>query len=349
MKMHSPISLRNKMLPILVLTGLMLTAFKIPFSQAQGTVNWFAEDTITKGDWYFNPVGSPMGVYGSYAHILPNAPQNETQIPIGNYTIPIGNIWDPPYNWTSSQINGIPFYRADPPYWDEYVTNMPPVTYYVNGTLFMLPTGGSIQYPVFEWAYEDWHDTQTDPREVYYTTYIPGTENEDGSGGGPGWRFAMWDDGNERSQPLNGYMNFTLTFPEGRYMLSLYAYDYERNSRSSQEYRIYDETGTTLLASKQISGAVFDEGVYENFMVDAPPGGFTIILQVYNDAGHGYQFEPGKTWNLALSGIFVDVEPTVGGTIVPIDAVEQIAPWIGLCSIIGIISAARRYKHKKFK
>lgn len=493
----------KKLIIFLFLATMVGFAFKaalITSASEPCTVEHFYTDTITKGDWFFNPQGSPIGIYGSYAHILPNVPQPRLEVPIGEYTVPVGSYSAPPYNWTSSQIAGLAHYKPNPPYWDEYVSQVPPVTYYVNGTeycpslrellnvegettyrraacwfagsgsspseitmtlnleagsyllsLYILdydttarrqvitvssgtatdnhnvnksfnsglyenffvhlsssgavtvtianyeggnavvsgvflgttsempatPTedeisylgedstthgnwmgtygdigyikcawnvpeintpywswninydgysnvdytviasqyawtiktewveGGCIQYPVFEWAWAGWHGSQTDPREVYYTTSIEGTGN------GPGWRLATWDDGGERCQPKHGYMDFHLTFPEGTYLLSLYAYDYERNQRDSQEYQIWDETGTTLLASKQISGTAFDEGVYEIFKVVAPPEDCTIIVRVYNDAGH-----PTPTINLVLSGIFVDkVEEVCGLTI----------------------------------
>jgi hypothetical protein len=317
------LKIRKAMLFLTVVTALITSFAVIPTSSA-GTVAWVAEDVITKGNWYFNPIGSPMGTYGSCAHFLPNAPQTGTETPIGVFPVPIGGfdaLGDPPYSWAVNQILGLPYHRLNPTYYDEYATGSPPVvTYFINGTRYFPPEGGQIQYPAFEYAWGDWHTTQTEPREVYYTMAIPGTGN------GPGWRLASWDDGGERCQPLHGYMNFTLTFPEGDYFLSLYAYDYERDTRWSQEYRIYDSTGTTLLASKRISGTVFDEGVYEIFSVAAPAGGLTIILQVYNDAGHvGEPFPPDRTNNVVLSGVFVDCivsppPPQVGGEYAAIDS-----------------------------
>jgi len=312
----------KKVLLFCILASIFTASFAVvPTSATTGTVMWTAEDTITKGDWFFNPKGSPFGSYGSCAHILPNDPQKLTQVPVGKLSVPVGGFGDlpnPPYNWTVDQTAGLPFYKQDPTYWDEFATQSPPtLTYYVNGTRFLPPTGGPIQYPVFEFSWQDWHSTQTEPREVYYTMLIPGT------GGGPGWRLSSWDDGGERSQPSHGYMNFTLTFAKGDYYLSLYAYDYERTSRWSEEYRIYDSTGTTLLASKGISGTVFDEGVYEIFRVTAPDGGLKIIVQVYNDAGHvGQPYPPDKTNNVVLSGIFVDCikPPQVGGQYTAIDS-----------------------------
>jgi len=286
-----------------------------------GTVKWVAEDKITQGDWLFDPIGSPIGVYGSYAHILPNVPVKQTEIVIGNYSVPIGDNYSalsaPPYNWTPSQIAGLAFNKSNPPYWDEYVSDSPLVTYFVNGTY------GPVQYPAFEWAWAGWNLTpidsqfwwqedfsgKMDTRAAWYTQFIPGT------GGGPGYRLVAYDCGGERSQPLHGYVNVTMFFPQGAYLLSLYAYDFEKYQRFSELYRIYDSTGTKLLASKQISGTIFDNGVYEIFKVVAPSGGLTIIVQVYNDAGHDvlyklpngtWAFPSDKTLNVVLSGIFVD-------------------------------------------
>ena len=295
-------------------------------------VYWFAEDATTKGDWLFNPVGSPIGRYGSCGHILPNAPKNLTQIPIGNFSVPIGGYGDlpnPPYNWTTNQIAGIPSHRPDPPYWDEYVPDGSGVMYHVNGTKFTPLGGGTVQYPGFEWAYADWHVSQTDPREVWYNTTIPGV-------GGPGWRLASWDDGSERSQPMHGYLNFTLTFPrQGRYLLSLYAYDYERISRWSQEYRIFDETGMMLLATRQINGTVFDEGVYEIFVVNVPASALTIVVQVFNDAGHvAAPSSLDRTNNVILSGIFIDCYPPVGGEVLVTNPFKMLVPMIIIATIV---------------
>lgn len=316
---------------------LLLVAFGssvLSISGSQGSVYWFAEDTKTKGDWLFNPVGSPIGRYGSCGHILPNSPKTGTEIPMGNFSVPIGgygNLPNPPYNWTVDQTNGIPFYKANPPYWDEYVPDDSGVMYHVNGTRFIPPTGGVVQYPGFEYAWADFHASQTDPREVWYNTTIP-------SIGGPGWRLASWDDGGERCQPTHGYLNFTLAFPkQGRYLLSLYAYDYERFSRWSEEYRIYNKTDMTLLATKEINGTVFDEGVYESFMVNVPAGGLTILVQVYNDAGHVAEpFPPDRTNNVVLSGIFVDCYQPVGGEVAAMNPYKMLIPM----TILAIMTLA---------
>ena len=471
----------GKMLFMAVILLTLVSVVQISLASTPCSVTWFAEDTVTKGDWYYNPVGSPIGVYGSYAYILPNPPVNRTEVPIGNFSVPVGGfseLPDPPYSWTSSQMAGLPYHKPNPTYWDEYYSQTPEVLYNVEGTrictdsraltdgtyrkaacyfgdsfsvdidltsgtyqlsmylidwdsyaraeitaltsdgvttsvvvedfhegvyekffvhiptdqtvtLTITKTEGAnglisgifldstvltpgdplvteinylgddwatqgdwigvygslgyilsgwnaalktpliwdpsydmsggvlfdnytvsgkvyawtgltplcIQYPMFEWGWYGFHSTQTEPREVYYP--IEGA-----------WRLAAWDDGSERCKPTHASMNYNMFFPEGTYLLSLYAYDYEVWARESMEYIIYDMFMNEL-ARKRISGTAFDEGIYEIFKVEAPPEGCVITVQLYNDEGH-----PVPNLNILLSGIFVDkVEPVCGHTI----------------------------------
>jgi hypothetical protein len=196
----------------------------------------------------------------------------------------------------------------------------------VKGTSFTVDTT-EIHYPVFEWAWNEMHTVQIDGRDVYYRTTGQ-------------YRHAIWDDGGERSQPEFGYIEFYMTFPRGTFLLSLYAYDYERNQRSSQEYSIYDETGTTLLASKTISGDIFNEGVYETFQVENPCASFTILLRVYNNAGHVQWTSPypeDRSYNVVLSGIFVDL-PSVGGYGTPIGSTETLRSFSGMALVLVIVT-----------
>jgi len=151
-------------------------------------------------------------------------------------------------------------------------------------THFMLTGELEIQYPVFEWAWGGWG--ATDPRACHFKTEIEDV-------GGPGVRLTCWDDGSERGFPDNGYLNVTLSFPDGTFMLSLYAYDYERWARTSETIYVTDESGA-LLDSVTIRGTDFDEGIYVQFMVQGPT---TIVVHVVKDA---------ESVNAVLSGIFVD-------------------------------------------
>jgi hypothetical protein len=243
-------------------------------------VFYYGTDNETQGDWT-HAFGSPIGVYGSYAHILPNPLPMGLQIPVGPYEYPVGQYTYTSFGWTSTQIAGIPYGALNPPYLDEYVSQTPKINYTLTGTLYNMPGIGWIQYPVFEWTWEN-NFNSTDPRAALFQVCSDG-----------GRRLTCWDDGGERGFPSNGYFNITLTFPEGCFMLSLYAYDEERTVRDNQMIYITSTNGT-VLASGMMQGTDFDEGVYLNFLVDGPT---TIIVQV--------QSSPQST-NALLSGIFVD-------------------------------------------
>ncbi len=289
MKFENAIKLGAMAILFTVLSSTFVLADDVP------KVSWVAEDTVTKGNW--------QGKYGSYAYILPDAPAVRVEIPIGYFNSPAGfDINDPltwslmynePFNWYDNQVNGLPYYRPVSPYWDVIWSQSPVVSYSVAGTS-IAKAEATVQHPVFSWAWDVYHDVQTDPREVYFPA----------SGK---WRLTTWDDGNERGEPEHGYMNFTLFFPKGNYRMSLYAYDYEMFTRASQMYRIYDQFGG-LMVTKQISGTAFKNGVHEIFQVVAPHDGY-ITIQVYNDAGHVpicYPYPVDKTLNVVLSGIFID-------------------------------------------
>jgi hypothetical protein len=248
-----------------------------------GTVYYLGSDAVTQGNWT-NAVGSPLGVYGSYAHILPNCPGLGLEVPVGPFETPAGQFTYTDFGWTTTQLAGLPFNRTDPPYWDEYVSLMPTVNYSLTGTLYNMPGIGLIQYPVFEWAWDDFNSS--DVRAAVFQTNIPGA-------GGPGTRLTCWDDGSERGFPSDGYFNITLSFPCEVFMLSLYGYDEERTIRDNQMIYITSTNGT-VLASGMMQGTDFNEGVYLNFIVQGPT---TIIVQVQKSA---------NSPNALLSGIFVD-------------------------------------------
>lgn len=259
---------------------------RCPFCKP-GEIFYLGKDTVTKGDWQ-NATGSPIGVYGSYAHILPNAPVNRTEIPVGNFSVPVGGFSYTDYGWTPDHIRGLPFNRTDPPYWDEYASLEPKVSYTLTGTLYNMPSIGVIQYPTFEWAWDDFNST--DPRAAHFKTHVEGA-------GGPGRRLTCWDDGSERGFPSDGYFNITLSFPDGDFMLSLYAYDQERahgrEQRDNQTIYVTDAYGK-ILDFAVMNGTEFDEGMYVQFIVCGPT---TIIVQVKKSP---------KSVNAVLSGIFVD-------------------------------------------
>jgi hypothetical protein len=277
--------------------SLTTSAFACDFRQKDVTVTWLSEDTTTKGNW--------VNTYGSYAYILPNTPCGASfiEVPLGCFSKPccycgcgynLKNLQNPPYSWTYSQYLGLTqgYWKASSPYWDEYFSAKPKITYTLEGTRTKF-----VQYPTWAWSWGNGTQTQTDPRECYYpkASY---------------WKLACWDDGGDRGTPLHGWFDINLVIPKGNWKLSVYAYDYEMWSRSTQLYIIMDSSGHTL-ATKQIGGTAFDNGVYETFQISCSAN-TQITMRVYNDAGTApilgspSDYPQDKTLNVLVSGVFLD-------------------------------------------
>lgn len=243
------------------------TAF---LSEPSGTVRFIEKDNTTRGDW--------QGAYGSYAHVFPGSPQRLLPIAVGNYTVPSSGQSFVQYGWKLNQIEGMRFWKSGPPYWDEYSSLSPYVNYTLSGTLY-LHRGIWIQYPVFEW---EWESALADPRGIVFS----------GSGNR---RLTSWCDGSERGFPSRGYLNATLAFPSGVFLLSLYGYDMERVARSGQTVIVRSRSG--VWDSAAMRGVEFDEGVYVKFVVYGPT---EVVVSVVKDS---------DSTNAVLSGIFVDRVP----------------------------------------
>ena len=242
-----------------VLAGVFVDATALTPADAQ-----IAEIGFVEADW--DTQGGWVGSYGGLGYVLAgwNAPPSTALA------------WDASLDAAGGVLDG---------------------NYSVDGTVFAWSDFQSytecVQYPVFEWAWEEYQELPSDPRAVYF----PSQDK---------WRLTVWDDGGERGTPVNGYIDFNLFFPEGQYLLSLYTYDYETNQRESVEFVLYDENGAEL-ASRQVSGDALDGGAYEQFVVDVPAGGGSLIVQVVNDAGYP------ASLNTLLAGIFVDCLGGGGG------------------------------------
>jgi len=237
-----------------------------------GSVYYLGKDLVTKGNW--------NGTYGSYAYVLPDAPRKAVPVPVGNYSMPTGSLTLRDYGWVDYQVQGLTYNRPDPPYWDVFKSEQPAIAYRLVGTLYRNDMG-SIQYPVFEWA---WGDTSArkDARVLDWP---------DGSGK----KATCWEDGSDRGFPRNGYFNIEMEFPSGTYLLSLYAYDYERKGRSVQEIVVKDNSNSSLTTSTTTIGdKEFDEGIYLKFAIFGPSN---VLIQVRRSS---------DSVNAILSGIFVD-------------------------------------------
>jgi hypothetical protein len=224
----------------------------------------------TKGDW--------IEQYGNYAYILPDPPVSRVPCPIGNYTNQKEGFTLDSYGWTDKQIMALNYYRETPPYWDEFKSSNPRIEYEMSGTKIRKEVSGVVQYPVFEWAWDEGHDSK-DPRSLHYPSSL-------------GKRLACWFDGSERGFPSEGYFNVSLTFPEGKYRLSLYAYDAERNARTGQWIKIYN--ASHLNTATKMEGEEFDEGIYHKYLVLGPT---KIKINIVKSP---------DSINAILSGIFID-------------------------------------------
>jgi hypothetical protein len=246
-----------------------------------GSVFYLGKDTKTQGDWR-HAQQSPLGYYGTYAHIFPNPPVTGFEIPVGSFSVPVGGYTYGDYGWSWEQQMGLPYGRTDPTYWDEYASLDPKINYTLTGSLVDMLGIGLIQYPVFEWGWDNFNSS--DPRAIHFEMNVPGA-------GGPGTRLTCWDDGAENHH-ANSF-NVTMEFPAGCFMLSLYAYDKEIVQRPNQTIYITNEAGV-VLASAMMKGTEFDGGMYLQFVVCGPT---TIVVHVEKSGG---------SINAVLSGIFVD-------------------------------------------
>lgn len=238
-------------------------------SYRPGMAIFVGKDNSTKGRW--------MNTYGSYAHILPDPPVKQIPIPVGNFSTPEMNSTFADYGWSTPQIAGLAYYKALPPYWDEYQSLSPSINYTLHGTL--LRRGDKlIQYPVFEWSWSE-RLAERDSRAVSSLT------------DSRKW-LACWFDGGERGFPSRSYLNMTLQFPDGFFILSLYFCDVERTGRTGQE--IYLTNGSIILTHVRIEGAEFDEGIYAKFAVAGP---MRLTIHIVKDKDSS---------NAVLSGVFVD-------------------------------------------
>ncbi len=234
-----------------------------------GKIIYLGKDTTTKGAW--------PGVYGSHTYIIPNPDEGRTGIPIGEFTIPEDrDFYD--YGWTGEHVDGLPLNRTEPPYWDKYHSQQPGVNYTLTGTRIEGPEG-LIQLPAFEWA---WETSYQNPHRDDRALYIPGEE---------GFRLTSWFDGSERGFPLDGYFTVSLSFPEGKYLLSLYGVDVERQQRSNQTITVTTDRGSE---TRVMDARDFDEGVYLLYVVRGPA---EVAVKVVK--------EPDSI-NAVLSGIFID-------------------------------------------
>ncbi|RJX16066.1 hypothetical protein CW703_02525 [Candidatus Bathyarchaeota archaeon] len=158
------------------------------------------------------------------------------------------------------------------------------------------------EYPyIGHYAAYAWTDTRdpipTDPRVLVYPTvklyhgYPPPLD---------GRIYGQWDSG-EMGYPLN-YFIIKLEIPKGKYLLSVYAMDFEEYGRS-ETIEVWDENMNTLLDSQYITADEINNGIYLKWYVKGPQ---TINIKVIADQGNLNSF---------LDGIFLNCLKVGGETL----------------------------------
>jgi len=111
--------------------------------------------------------------------------------------------------------------------------------------------------------------------------------------------FGVWDSGE-----MNGLLNYfmmRLRIPEGGYIFSIYAADFEQIGRS-ETVEIWNDVMTNLLDSQHITAAEINNGIYVQWLVQGPT---VINIKVIADTGNLNSF---------LNGIFLNCMGYCGKT-----------------------------------
>jgi len=246
-----------------VISGIFLDSVSGPLTG----VSFVGTDRYTKGNW--------RSSYGNDYYLL------------AGFNVPASNVSYAPINKAYD------------------VTNIPLGSYTVSSGAFQFAADDARTYGAYpyigQYAAYEWVNNSTatalDPRMLIYP--VPKIYN--GYPPTPLDRryFAVWDSGE-----LNGLLDhFTmkLRIPEGSYIFSVYAADFEQVGRS-ETVEIWNEMMTTLLDSQHITAAEINNGIYLQWLVQGP---ITINIKVIADPGNLNSF---------LNGIFLNCMGYCGKT-----------------------------------
>ena len=246
-----------------VIAGIFLDSVSGPLTG----VSFVGTDCDTKGNW--------RSTYGNDYYLLPgfNVPTSDVK-----YT-PIDKSYD--------------------------VTNIPSGSYAVSSGVFQYAADDARTYGAYPHiglysAYE-WVDNSTAtaldtrmlmyPVDKIYYGYPPTPLDRR--------YFGVWDSGE-----LNGLLNhfmMRLSIPAGRYLLSIYAADFEQVGRS-ETIEIWNEPMTTMLDSQHITAAQINNGIYLQWLVEGPR---IINIKAIADQGNLNSF---------INGIFMNCMGYCGKT-----------------------------------
>ncbi len=246
-----------------VISGIFLDSVSGPLTG----VSFVGTDRYTKGNW--------RSSYGNDYYLL------------AGFNVPASNVSYTPINKAHD------------------VTNIPPGSYTVSSGAFQFAADDTRTYGAYpyigQYAAYEWVDNSTatalDTRMLMYP--IPKIYN--GYPPTPLDRryFGVWDSGE-----LNGLLDhFTmkLRIPEGGYIFSIYAADFEQIGRS-ETVEIWNEMMTNLLDSQHITAAEINNGIYIQWLVQGP---IVINIKVIADPGNLNSF---------INGIFLNCMGYCGKT-----------------------------------
>ena len=246
-----------------VIAGIFLDSISGPLAG----VSFVGTDCDTKGNW--------RPTYGNDHYLLPG------------------------FNLPTSNVKHTPIDKSDD------VTNIPQANYTVSDGVFQFAaddarTYGGYPYIGLYSAYE-WVDNSTatalDTRMLMY----PVNKTYYGYPPTPLDRryFGVWDSGE-----LNGLLNYftiRLSIPDGRYLLSIYAADFEQVGRS-ETIEIWDEPMAAMLDSQHITAAEINNGIYVQWYLEGPR---IINIKAIADPGNLNSF---------INGIFMNCMGYCGKT-----------------------------------
>ena len=249
--------------PYAVIAGIFLDSVSGPLTG----VSFVGTDRDTKGNWRTR--------YGNDYYLLPG------------FDVPTSNVKHTPVDKSYD------------------VTNIAPGSYAVSSGVFQFAADDARTYGAYPYiglyaAYE-WVDNSTAtaldtrmlmyPVDKIYYGYPPTPLDRR--------YFGVWDSGE-----LNGLLNYftiRLKIPAGRYILSIYAADFEQAGRS-ETIEIWNEPMTDLLDSQHISAVEINNGIYIQWLVEGPR---IINIKAIADPGN---------LNSLINGIFLNCMGYCGKT-----------------------------------
>lgn len=268
-------------------------------------VNFLEFDRRTKGNWR-PKYGNSFYLFPGFnvpvsntAYVPINKAYDETDIPSGNYDVSTGVC-----QFAADDARTYGMY----PYIGQYAA----YAWTINNTA----TASDMRLPIY-------------PQQKIYHGYPPTPLN--------GRIYGQWDSG--ELDGLLTYFIIKVIIPEGDYMFSIYAVDFERYGRS-ETIEVWDGSMAHMLDSQYITADQINNGIYVQWFIRGPR---TINLKVIADPGNLNSF---------IDGMFLDCLPPrrIGGVQVPLYyTFEVLAIWSGVATLVIVSTVLVAYAKRRKK